>query len=149
MFVAGGTGTVGLLIYAKSPTHSTITSGRPPVCTGGVVGLPLLSTPSALADPALTASEAKYVAMLAQGPSGYGGIRAAPGRTDYDLAQGGHLIANDLRQGVGLEQEVLNVYGSGDSLWLIQARWMVYWAVQLFAPEFLPAIRDRSNAWQF
>jgi hypothetical protein len=109
----------------------------------------LLSTPSALADPALTASEAKYVAMLAQGPSGYGGIRAAPGRTDYDLAQGGHLIANDLRQGVGLEQEVLNVYGSGDSLWLIQARWMVYWAVQLFAPEFLPAIRDRSNAWQF
>ncbi len=102
-------------------------------------------SPKAAADPSLTQAEMNYLAMLRQGPTGYGGITPVPGMSVYDLAQSGHQIAAELRRGVYASSIATAIYERSPSMWLMQARWMVYSAVVVFAPEFMPLMR--TGAW--
>ncbi len=98
------------------------------------------------ASPGVSSADQLYLAMLREGPGAYGGITPAPGFTEYDLAQGGHQIAAELRRGVSPEAIASSIWKrSSQRLEFMQARWMVYSAVCAFAPEFMPIME--TSAW--
>ena len=124
----------------------------PVVLLLAVVSHVLIGPQSASAAPGLTAAEARYLGMLRQGPPGYGGIYPSAGFTEYDLAQSGHQIAYELRRPTPPngrpctcpEKVASSIYEASPNMWLIQAQWMVYSAVVVFAPEFMPLMDDRG-----
>ena len=110
------------------------------LCAAGLVlvvamlGHAVLAAPDASAVPGLTPDENSYVSCLAErdiGPA------FAVGDTYYDLAEGGHRIAYDIRRGVDPVDEAYAIY-KATNLSLNQSVWEVACAVAAFAPEMIP-----------
>jgi hypothetical protein len=87
--------------------------------------------------PALTEQESEFVTKLAKGAHDAPPIHPAPGHTAWDLAQVGHLIAEDVRHGISPSVEGAAMMRTpGNTLSLKQWSFVTVTAVEIFAPHF-------------
>jgi len=95
---------------------------------------------SASAQPTLTQDETTFVTKLAKGDPlrEVAPILPAPGRSAWDLAQMGHLVADDVRHGVHPLDEQAAIERTPGSGRLTSKQWsfVVVAAVWTFAPDF-------------
>ena len=124
----------------RSPSRVMSLSAAGLVLMVAMLGHVLLSPPKATADPALTHEESEYVSLLAKGDpaDGVPPIGPAPNGTLWQLAQGGHAIAADLRSGITESTEANTIAKADPYLTYRQALWEVVCAMVVFAPERVP-----------
>lgn len=95
------------------------------------------AAPPAGVVPVLTEQENEFVTKLARGAHDAPPIYPAPGLTAWDLAQVGHLIAEDVRHGVAPSVEGAAMMRTpGNTLSLHQWSFVTVTAVKIFAPDF-------------
>lgn len=123
----------------RSPSRGLSLSAAGLVLMVAMLGHALLSPPKAIADPALTSDEWEYVSLLVKGwpEKGIRGIGPGPSGSLWQLAQGGHAIAYDLRSGVTELDETNTVHRLDSYLTFDEALWEVVCAEVVFAPELV------------
>lgn len=102
------------------------------------IALALIVAPLASAQPALTNDDIDFVTTLAHGnpAAGIAPVVPSPGHTQWDLAQLGHDVADDVRHGVNpfTEQDWFRL--SNRTLSVGQVALLVTKAVRVWAPDF-------------